>query len=294
MWDQYSLIKTACNYFRNTCRGRAKMGKDMLSFRPTLCPLTINTQECCRKYNNHHNGSDSKESAYSVGDLGLIPGLGRSPGGEHGNPLQNSCLESPRGSRSLAGCSPWGRKASDTTERLSTQQKHVHPAWVQRLGIPACRAVQTEAVVPRAIARDGDLQPEGGGSGMRPAFARRDNVVTPTSAQCLDKPPTLWPHGSPPRLRKMWQRTLPSQKGFGEKKKKSPTKKCKPQVCMLACGLSLYFLWIWEVYTEKPTRDLVLGLLRPLVSWAGGKKTALDFLQLGSQEADHRRGCGHH
>ena len=28
-------------------------------------------------------------------DLGLIPGLGRSPGGEHGNPLQYSCLENP-------------------------------------------------------------------------------------------------------------------------------------------------------------------------------------------------------
>ena len=138
MWDQYSLIKTACNYFRNTWKGQAKMGKDMLSFRPTLHPSTINTQGCCLKYNNHHNGSDGKESAYSVGGLGLIPGLRRPPGGGHSNPLQYSCLEKPRGSRSLAGCSPWGRKASDTAERLSTQQKHVHPARVQRLGIPAC------------------------------------------------------------------------------------------------------------------------------------------------------------
>ena len=40
-------------------------------------------------------GSDSKESACDVGDLGLIPGLGRSPGGGHGNPLQYSCLENP-------------------------------------------------------------------------------------------------------------------------------------------------------------------------------------------------------
>ena len=32
-------------------------------------------------------GSDSKESACSVGDLGSIPGLGRSPEEEHGNPL---------------------------------------------------------------------------------------------------------------------------------------------------------------------------------------------------------------
>ena len=35
-------------------------------------------------------GSDGKESACNVGDLDLIPGLGRSPGGGHGNPLQYS------------------------------------------------------------------------------------------------------------------------------------------------------------------------------------------------------------
>ena len=38
-------------------------------------------------------GSDSKESAYNVGDLGLIPGLGRSPAEENGGPLQYSYLE---------------------------------------------------------------------------------------------------------------------------------------------------------------------------------------------------------
>ena len=57
-----------------------------------------------------------KESACNAGDLGLIPGLGRSPGGGHGNPLQYSCLENPHGWRSLVGCSPWGRTESDTTE----------------------------------------------------------------------------------------------------------------------------------------------------------------------------------
>ena len=36
-----------------------------------------------------------KESARNEGDLGSIPGLGRSPGGGHGNPLQCSCLENP-------------------------------------------------------------------------------------------------------------------------------------------------------------------------------------------------------
>ena len=40
-------------------------------------------------------GSDGKESACNVGDLGLTPGSGRSPGEGNGNLLQYSCLESP-------------------------------------------------------------------------------------------------------------------------------------------------------------------------------------------------------
>ena len=40
-------------------------------------------------------GSDGKESACNEGDLGLIPGLGRSPGGGNDNPLQYSCLGHP-------------------------------------------------------------------------------------------------------------------------------------------------------------------------------------------------------
>ena len=42
-------------------------------------------------------GIDSKESACNAGDLGLILGLGRSPGGGHGNPLQYPCLENLHG-----------------------------------------------------------------------------------------------------------------------------------------------------------------------------------------------------
>ena len=61
-------------------------------------------------------GSAGQESACNVGDLGSILGLGKSPGGGHGNPLQYSCLENPHGQRSLAGYSPWGHKESDMTE----------------------------------------------------------------------------------------------------------------------------------------------------------------------------------
>ena len=50
-------------------------------------------------------GSDSREFACNVGDLGLIPGLGRSPEGGHGNPLQCSCLANPHEQRSLVGYS---------------------------------------------------------------------------------------------------------------------------------------------------------------------------------------------
>ena len=67
-------------------------------------------------------GLVSKESACTTGDWGSIPGLGRSPGGGNGNPLQCSCLENPHGQRSLAGYSPWGRREADTTERPSTAQ----------------------------------------------------------------------------------------------------------------------------------------------------------------------------
>ena len=61
-------------------------------------------------------GSDSKVSVCNEGDLGLIPGLGRSPGEGHGNPLQYSCLENPHGQMSLAGYSPWGHTESGTSE----------------------------------------------------------------------------------------------------------------------------------------------------------------------------------
>ena len=60
------------------------------------------------------------DAACNAGDLGSIPGLGRSPGGGHGNPLYYSCLGNPHGQRSLASYSPWGCKELDRTDRLST------------------------------------------------------------------------------------------------------------------------------------------------------------------------------
>ena len=71
-------------------------------------------QECMKTWpltlKNFHDGSVGKEIACSggyIGDVGLIPGLGRSPGGGNGSPLQDSCLENP----------------TDRTARWATVQK---------------------------------------------------------------------------------------------------------------------------------------------------------------------------
>ena len=49
-------------------------------------------------YKGFPGGAGGKEPPDNAGDVrdgGLIPGLGRSPGGGHGNPLQHSCLQNP-------------------------------------------------------------------------------------------------------------------------------------------------------------------------------------------------------
>ena len=56
-------------------------------------------------------GSMGKESACNVRDIGLIPGLERSPGGGHGNQLQYSCLGKPMDRGAWWANSPWGRKS---------------------------------------------------------------------------------------------------------------------------------------------------------------------------------------
>ena len=61
-------------------------------------------------------GSDGKESACNAGDLGSIPGLGKSPGEGNGNPLQYSCLENPWTEEPGGHYSSWGLKELDTTD----------------------------------------------------------------------------------------------------------------------------------------------------------------------------------
>ena len=120
------------------------------------------------------DSSVGKEFTCNAGDLGSIPALGRSPigyplqyswtslvaqmvrmclqcrrpgfnswvekipGGEHGNPLQYSCLENPHEQRSLVGPSPWGPKESNMTER----QRTAHILQMRKLRF---RAVKKES-----------------------------------------------------------------------------------------------------------------------------------------------------
>ena len=62
-------------------------------------------------------GSEGKAFACNTGDPSSIPGLGRSPG-EGMQPTPVFLPGKSHGQRSLVGYSPWGRKESDTTERL--------------------------------------------------------------------------------------------------------------------------------------------------------------------------------
>ena len=72
--------------------------------------------------------SAGKESACNAGDLGLIPGLGRSPGAGKGNPLQYSLLENP-----MDGEAWWastGSQESDMTEQPSTHNVGEILCWL--------------------------------------------------------------------------------------------------------------------------------------------------------------------
>jgi len=90
-------------------------------------------------------GKESTCNAGNSGDVGSIPGLGRSPGGGHGNPLQYSCLENPHGQRSLAGYSPWVTK-SQTRLKLPSMHAHVHIYYIH-IYVHICMFLELEKIL---------------------------------------------------------------------------------------------------------------------------------------------------
>ena len=108
--------------------------------------------------------SDGKESACNAGDLGLIPGLGRSPGGGHGNPLQYSCLENPMDRGAWQATDHEVPKSQTqltkhTTEWLSTAQEYLCKGHLSKfwpwLGLPSVlnppAASQFPPIWPKAL-----------------------------------------------------------------------------------------------------------------------------------------------
>ena len=76
-----------------------------------MCMLIVRNSVYQLYLNNIPGGSEGKESACNTGDLGSVPGLGRSPGEGNGYPLQYSCLENSMDR-------PWVCNELDMTQQL--------------------------------------------------------------------------------------------------------------------------------------------------------------------------------
>ena len=124
-------------------------------------------------------GSDSKESACNVRDLGSIPGLRRSPGGGHGNPLQYSCLENLHGRKRLVDYSPRDCKESDMTEKLSTHSTLDLYLSIFLKGLPRLLSGKDSACQRRRHQRYGLIpgsgRSSGGGNGNPPQYSCLEN-----------------------------------------------------------------------------------------------------------------------
>ena len=98
------------------------------------------------------SGKESTYNAGSAGDMGSIPGSGRSPGGGHGNPFQYSCLENPtdRGAwratvLMITKGKSYGHLELDMTE--DTQHTHTHLA-LPKLGLSPCLLMMPILALP--------------------------------------------------------------------------------------------------------------------------------------------------
>ena len=72
-----------------------------------------------------------KDSACNAGVAGLIPGLGRCPGGGHGNPLQYFCLENPTDRGAWQATVHWVAKS-----QIRLKQLNIHPFRISQVLFP--------------------------------------------------------------------------------------------------------------------------------------------------------------
>ena len=72
-----------------------------------------------------------KNLSANAGDTGSTPGLGRSPGGGNGNPIQYSCLGNPMDRGSWRDTVHAVTKESDTTEQLSTGDMCINISYLR-------------------------------------------------------------------------------------------------------------------------------------------------------------------
>ena len=145
------------------------MGTDLVTSLPSLIPPPTTTPEikdpCTvsearttwqqnwkspELYRSFPGGTVVKNLPANAGDIedaSLIPGLGRSPGGGHGNPLQCSCLENPmvRGAwwATVHGFSPWGQtQPSNWTHTLRIMWRKWGMVGVKRTVAGALRLLR--------------------------------------------------------------------------------------------------------------------------------------------------------
>ena len=90
-----------------------------------------------------------EESAYSAGDLGSIPGSGRSPGEGNGKPLQCSCLGNPMDRGAWQATVHGVTKESDTTEHLNKTTLRLYPRFLTstRLDLQWERVIQVDCIL---------------------------------------------------------------------------------------------------------------------------------------------------
>ena len=138
-----------------------------------------------------------KESTYKAGDPGSIPGLGRFPGEEHGNPLQYPCQENP------VGREAWQATVQDLdmTERLSSAQHSCQPVSIRTKGpCPGCRGRRAPGT-SLVIQSLGLCPPNAGGRALIPGQGIRSHMLKLKTQNAITKGPHVRNWGSHlPRL----------------------------------------------------------------------------------------------